>query len=130
MFKLENIQAAHSKVKSGADFPTYVQELISLGVAGYHVKVSDGKSIYFDKDANIIDSEAKYESIKINQILNLKQFTTNLKAHQDGKTNYMTFVSDCAKSGVYSWKLDFGKMTCTYFDVNDAEVLVEKIPTV
>ena len=32
MFTIEQIKNAHAKVKSGADFPTYVQNLIKLGV--------------------------------------------------------------------------------------------------
>lgn len=28
MFILDQIKAAHSKVKSGGDFPTYIQDLI------------------------------------------------------------------------------------------------------
>lgn len=32
MFTIEQIKEAHSKVKSGADFPNYIQDLIILGV--------------------------------------------------------------------------------------------------
>jgi hypothetical protein len=32
MFTLEQIQQAHKKVKSGADFPAYAQELTNMGV--------------------------------------------------------------------------------------------------
>ena len=32
MFTVEQIKAAHSKVKSGADFPSYIKEIKSLGV--------------------------------------------------------------------------------------------------
>ena len=32
MFTLEQIKLAHSKVKSGADFPAYIKELKALGV--------------------------------------------------------------------------------------------------
>lgn len=35
MFTVEQIKAAHSKVKSGADFPAYIQEIKSLGVTHY-----------------------------------------------------------------------------------------------
>ncbi len=42
MFTLEQIKSAHSKVKSGADFPNYIQDLINLGIKSYHTYVSDG----------------------------------------------------------------------------------------
>ena len=41
MFTLEQIKSAHSKVKSGADFPNYVQDIIKLGVIFYETHVSD-----------------------------------------------------------------------------------------
>ena len=44
MFTIEDIKAAHAKVKSGADFPNYVKELIDLGVSGYSTLVSDGNT--------------------------------------------------------------------------------------
>lgn len=60
--------------------------------------------------------------------LNLEQFKSDLLAHQQGKTDYFTFCRDCAKSGVYSWVLNLIDMTCTYFDENNQEILIEKIP--
>ncbi len=35
MFTIAQIKEAHDKVKSGADFPKYIQDLINLGVIGY-----------------------------------------------------------------------------------------------
>ncbi len=35
MFDLKEIKEAHAKVKTGADFPRFVQELIKLGVKKY-----------------------------------------------------------------------------------------------
>jgi hypothetical protein len=34
MFTIAQIKKAHSKVKSGEDFPVYIQDLIALGVQG------------------------------------------------------------------------------------------------
>lgn len=44
------------------------------------------------------------------------------------KTDYSTFCSDCAKSGVEKWAVSMGKMTCTYFDKSGNKLLVEIIP--
>ncbi|MDR6968468.1 uncharacterized protein YbcV (DUF1398 family) [Flavobacterium arsenatis] len=35
MFTVEQIKQARSKVKSGADFPNYIQDLIELGVLSF-----------------------------------------------------------------------------------------------
>ncbi|MBO9661220.1 MAG: DUF1398 family protein, partial [Chitinophagaceae bacterium] len=35
MFTLEEITAAHAKVRSGSDFPGYIRDLKKLSVKGY-----------------------------------------------------------------------------------------------
>lgn len=46
MFTVEQIKVAHSKVKSGADFPSYVREIQSLGVTHYETFIVDGHIDY------------------------------------------------------------------------------------
>ena len=46
MFTVEQIKAAHSKVKSGADFPAYIKEIKTLGVTHYEAYVTDGHINY------------------------------------------------------------------------------------
>lgn len=46
MFTVEQIKAAHSKVKSGADFPSYIREIKALGVTHYEAYVTDGHIDY------------------------------------------------------------------------------------
>jgi len=41
MFTLEQIQLAQKKVKTGEDFPNFIQDLISLGIKGYATIVSE-----------------------------------------------------------------------------------------
>lgn len=47
MFTVEQIKAAHSKVKSGADFPSYIQEIKALGVTANETYVEDGHFNYY-----------------------------------------------------------------------------------
>lgn len=46
MFTVEQIKAAHGKVKSGADFPAYIQEIKAMGVTHYEAYVADGHVDY------------------------------------------------------------------------------------
>ena len=71
---------------------------------------------------------ARYEALSIAKQSNTEQFMTELKAHQQGKTDYPTFCSDCAKSGVEKWVIRMDKMTCTYFDLVGKELVEEIIP--
>lgn len=35
MFTIHQIKEAHAKVKTGADFPSYIQDLTALGIERY-----------------------------------------------------------------------------------------------
>ena len=129
MFTIDQINEAHAKVKSGADFPNYIQDLIKLGVTGFETFVTDGHTVYFGKDGIKIQSDANHAVIKLADESDKDQFQEDLKDHQQGKTSYQTFCLDCAWSGVEKWVVDMAKMTCVYFDKAGNEMLAEAIPT-
>ncbi len=128
MFSLNQIKAAHNKVKSGADFPAFIQDLIELGVSHYETAVADGHTIYFGANQYRISSPAQYETITVANVSDKSQFEIDLKAHQDGETDYATFCYDAARSGIEKWTVFLDEMTCTYFDRSGNEILVEVIP--
>ena len=128
MFTLEQIKAAHANVKSGADFPQYIRDLIALGVVSYETWVTDGHTEYAGKDGHRLSSPAGYEALAISDTSNAGQFKSDLKAHQQGQTDYSSFCRDCAASGIEKWVVSTGSMTCTYFDKAGNNVLSEEIP--
>lgn len=128
MFIVEQIKAAHSKVKSGADFPAYIQDIKKLGVTYYETFVSNGNSDYYGANEHKVLTGARYDALTIAENSNPEQFKADLKAHQQGKTNFPTFCKDCAKSGIEKWVICMDKMTCTYYDKAGKEILVEEIP--
>ena len=130
MFTIQQIHEAHSKVKSGADFPKYMQDIIALGVTSFETFVFDNHTNYYGKDNFQTSSEGFLEALTIADESNIEQFKADLKAHQQGKTDYMTFLNDCAKSGVEKWIVVMDKMTCSYYDKSGNEMVVETIPTV
>lgn len=130
MFTIEQIAAANAKVKSGADFPNLVQELIGLGITSNDVYVRDGHAEYFGKGDYSVSSGANYSPLKIADKSDPEKFTNYLKIHQQGQTDYPTFCRHSAETGVEKWTLDFDKMTCTYFDKAGNEILTENIPSV
>ena len=129
MFTIDQIQAAHSKIKSGAGFPAYIQDLIRLGVTGYETYTRDGHSVYAGNDGFRIESAPIYHPLQVSAQSNKSKFQMDLKANQNGKTDFITFCHDSAASGIEKWVVDTEAMTCTYFDMTGQEVLVEKIPT-
>ncbi|MFY1046639.1 DUF1398 domain-containing protein [Chryseobacterium sp. GP-SGM7] len=128
-FTIDEIKAEHQKVKNGADFPKYIQEIKNLGVSHYKSFVTDGNTQYFDAENNYAETGRKYSDLIVSENLNLDQFKTRLKFHQQGGTDYMTFCKDCAENGIEGWKMDLNEMTCTYFDKNGNDVLVEEVPS-
>lgn len=130
MFTIEQIKAAHAQVKSGADFPQYIQDLIVLGVSHYTAYVADGHTVYSDNTGQQAIAPARYEYLSIAQVSDLAEFQTRLKAHQNGQTDYPTFCKDCAITGIEKWIIDMDKMTCTYYNLAGEALLVEVIPTV
>ncbi len=128
MFTVEQIKEAHSKVKSGADFPAYIQDLKRLGVTYYETFVEDGHTDYYGTNDYKTSTTFKYDTLAISVTSNKEQFITDLKTHQQGKTDYLTFCNDCSKSGIKKWAVCMNKMTCTYYDKAENEILVEQIP--
>ncbi len=131
MFTIDDIKYAHrSIVKSGADFPRYVQRLIELGVVRYETYVSDGHTVYYGVGNHQPATDAVYAPIPVAPTANQQQFAARLKIHQQGQTDYMTFCKDAGAAGVQKWITDTTAMTCTYYDATEQEVLSEKIPAV
>lgn len=128
MFTVEQIEQAHKKVKSGADFPTYIQEIKELGVNGFVTWVKDSRTEYFGENNYRTLSLSKYDKLLISNDSNREQFIIQLKAHQEGKTDYFTFCKDCASTGIEKWIVSLDKMTCIYYDKIGNEILVEQIP--
>jgi uncharacterized protein YbcV (DUF1398 family) len=128
MFTLEQIKAMHTKVKSGADFPSYIQDIKKLGVTSYETFVTDGHTDYYGANGFKTSSTGTTNLLSIVEKSNPKQFRIDLKAHQQGKTDFPTFRSDCANSGIEKWTVRLDKMTCAYYDTAGNKILVEVIP--
>ena len=128
MFTIQQIKTAHSKVKSGADFPSYIQEIKALGVIYYETYVADGHTDYYAINDYKTSSEAKYKVLTISKTVNKEQFMLDLNAHQQGKTDFPTFIKMCATYGIEKWNVCMNKMSCTYYDTKGNEILVEEIP--
>jgi len=129
MFTIQQIETANAKVESGADFPRLVQDLIALGVKSNDVYVSDGHAEYFGENGFQVKTNANYSPLEIANEGDREKFADYLRIHQQGQTDYPTFCRHSAETGVEKWKLDFEKMTCTYFDKAGNEMLTENIPT-
>ena len=128
MFTMNELKTAHAKVKSGADYPAYVQEIISMGVTGYETYVEDGNTIYFGDDNYRIESGPKYSDLVVSGKPDQEAFKKDLKSHQEGRTNFQRFCLDAARAGVEKWVVNVAAMTCIYQDKNGNILVLESIP--
>jgi len=128
MFTIEQIKAAHAKVKSGKDFPAYIQDLIAFGVTGYSTFVSDGHTDFNGTNNYVVQWPARYALLPIAAAGNTEKLKHNLIVHQQGQTDYPTFCRQAGEAGVVKWTVDTQAMTCTYYDVAGDAMLVEAIP--
>ena len=129
MFTVEQIELAHSKIKSGAEFPNYIQEIKEIGVTAFETWVTDSHTRYFGKDGFTTKSNPKYDELAIANHIDKEKFSQYLKIHQKGETDYNTFCKHCAQTGIEKWIVDLEKMTCIYYDKTEKEILVEIVPT-
>jgi uncharacterized protein YbcV (DUF1398 family) len=130
MFTIEQIEQAHARVKSGADFPKYIKEIKDKGVQGFVTWVKDSHTEYFGSNQFRVYSKPKYDELKISEHCDLEKFKILLLKHQQGETDYFTFCNDCAHTGIEKWIVQFEDMTCTYYDTDQKAVLVEQIPSI
>lgn len=128
MFTVEQIELAHTHVKSGADFPKYIQQIKQMGVVAFETFVIDSHTEYYGNNNYQVKSLPKYKSLTIADRSSNEKFIQYLKLHQRGETDYFTFCRHCAETGVEKWIVSLDEMTCTYYDKLGNQLLVEKIP--
>lgn len=128
MFLLSDIKAAHSKVKSGADFTGYIKDLITIGVKEFDNFVIDGHVVYFGENNFQVQSGSKYAALDIANQSDIPLFQHYLKIYQAGQTDYPAFCKHAAATGVHKWAVNTDLMTCTNYDTSHGSMLVEQIP--
>ncbi|MBL7879220.1 MAG: DUF1398 family protein [Chryseobacterium gambrini] len=128
MFTVEQIESAHGKVKTGADFPNYIKEIKELGVKSFETWVKDSHTEYFGENDFKTTSEPQYKDLVIADYSDQEKFIQQLKSHQRGETDYMKFCEDCAETGIEKWIVDLDQFTCIYYDKAGNEILKEEIP--
>ncbi len=128
MFTLEQIAAAHAQVKSGADFPRYVQALKGLGLAYYDFYVADGHSEYVATTGERLDAAAKYAPLAVAAIGDAAALRHTIAIHQQGQTDFPTFCQQAADAGVQYWRTDVVNLLCVYVDGAGTAILTEPIP--
>jgi uncharacterized protein YbcV (DUF1398 family) len=128
MFTLQQLKVAHSKVKSGADFPRYVQEIKQLGLLRYDFTVADGSFVYYGAGGHRVEREGSYGSLTIASSAATGVLRAAITIHQQGQTDFLTFCRQVAEAGVGKWEINTQRMLCSYFSRDGKVMLEEPIP--
>ena len=128
MFNLKQLKAAHAKVKTGADFPNYIQEIKRLGLVTYDFMVSDGSITYRGEQGHKIITGAIYDPIIINPQASPGLLQQTIHIHQQGQTDFLAFCHQAAGAGAEKWVIDTQQMLCSYLDLAGNLMLAEPIP--
>jgi len=128
MFTTDQIHEAFSKVKSGADFPQFVQDLKEIGVTHYDNFVSDGRTKYYGSNDFMLEGNPKYPEMKVNETSSSDSLKYAISIHQKGQTDYPTFCKQAADAGVEKWIVHMIEMSVTYLDKKGQKLIVEPIP--
>lgn len=127
MFTEDQVLAAHNQVKTGADFPKYIQTIKDLGLIKYEYWVVDGRTVYFGDAGYILNTGPKYLAIPITSPPTRGDLEHAITQRELGKTDFLTFCKQVADAGAAKWEIDTQKMQCTYFDNEDRVILSETV---
>lgn len=130
MFTAAQLLEAYSRVKSGADYPRYVQDLKQLGVTGYDCIVADGRNVFYGAADYSVAMPPKYDKMSVAAGSSREALQQALTIHQQGQTDYPTFCRQAAEAGVEKWHCDLQKMEVAYLDQHGTVLLAEQIPAV
>jgi uncharacterized protein YbcV (DUF1398 family) len=131
MFTAQQIKDAHAKVKTGADYPRYVQDLKKLGVSYYEYSVEHSKNMYYNKEGVFVTVEHVGAALRtVSENPSSEKLEYFLKIHQQGQSDFPTFCAQAAEVGVEKWTSDLEKMVCSYFDKKGNTLYAELIPGV
>jgi len=122
------MKAAHARVKSGKDFPAYVQEIKRNGLLYYDFMVKDGRSVYHGVNGFQISSDPIYQEKSISVQAAPAAVRQIIAEHQQGKSNFLTFCRLVGDAGVEKWVVDTRTMMCTYYDLEGNNMVAEPIP--
>ncbi|WP_161883154.1 DUF1398 domain-containing protein [Deinococcus alpinitundrae] len=127
MFTIEQINELHSRLGKASTFSEYVRSLRAIGVKRYNSYLIDGHSEYLGEGGYKITSPPVHESFPVSDLSSKQDFLSHLELHSRGKTTYLEMSKGLAEAGIEEWTVDTDKMTMTYYDKSNVEMLSEQI---
>lgn len=115
------------KIQANGNFGVLVESYLEYGIVRFQTCAATAKSIYFDAEGNRVYDENDIFNFEIGQ-LNVEQFKADLLDHQQGLTDFPTWLKLTAGSGIGYWIVDLEAKQCVYYDLDNNPVHTELIP--
>jgi len=128
MFTAQQLKDAHAKVKTGADYPAYADELRNLGVVSYDFLVADGSTTFYAEDEESVSLKGDLSPVAVADAPSKDKLRAALATHQKGNTDFPTFRQQAAEAGVAQWTTDLSNMEVVYVNKQEKVMLAEEIP--
>ncbi len=127
MFTIEEINDLHARLGCAKTFAEYVRALKAIGIQRYDSYLADGHSEYFAQNGHSVLSPAEHEMLPVAESSQREIFLEHLRRHERRETTYLEMSRGLAHSGIEKWTVDTSRMTMTFYDKADREMLVEQI---
>ena len=127
MFTLEQINDIHDQFGRAETLSQYLQALKSIGVDKCDSFITDGHSEYFGENGHRVTSPPVHELLIVAKTSNREKLLEHLELHNQLKTSYLEMSKGLADSGIEKWTFDTNKMTLTYYDKFENEMLTEAV---
>ncbi len=127
MFTIADVEAVHHRLGTAATLPEYLRELNAMGVTRSDSFLSDGHSEYFGEGGHKVVGPATHEALVVAETASADRVREHLERHGRGETNYVEMSRRLAAGGIAKWTFDTERMTISYRDAADHEVLVDEV---
>lgn len=115
------------KLSANGNFPELVKRYQEYGIVKFQTCASTAKTMYFDQNGNFVYDETDFFDFNIGEV-NVEKFKADLILHQQGVTDFPTWLELTSSSGVAYWIVDLDEKTCIYYDLANNQLYTELIP--
>lgn len=128
-FTIDNIDKLHEKY-TGVDFPKLIASFRNMGIIKIEFNIRDNTRNYLNDQGREINTDFVGLNIEISETTNIDKAKELLLIHQQGESDFDTFIEDIAKCGAYKWVINVVNSVCAYYGLDDEVMFFEEIPKV
>lgn len=114
------------KLETQGNFKELIERYLQYGIVKFQTCASTAKTMYFNQAGDNVYDHEDFFNYQIGQ-LNVDKFQSDLLQHQQGITDFATWLGLTADSGIAYWIVDLSAKTCVYYDCDNNPIHTELI---